>query len=149
METIAGIAQVEHVKQNTLGVGGGLANLIGALSSYGEYDGYRVDTDKQSIYVLIDNEQSCCESWGYLSSDDDLSRYVGAGLRNLAITDEGLNTRMVDAGKEAKSDSGGIVFVTFDTTVGPFQLACYNGHNGYYGHEVHIISEQLTEVIGV
>lgn len=149
METITGITEVEHVKQNSLGVGGGISNLIGALFSYGEYDGFRVDTDKQTIYVLIDNGQSCCESWGYLSSDDDMSRYVGAELRGLAVTDEGLNTRMVDAGKDAKSDSGGIVFVTFDTAVGPFQLACYNDHNGYYGHEVHIISEQLTKAIGV
>lgn len=28
-------------------------------------DGYKITTNKQEIYILIDNDQSCCESWGY------------------------------------------------------------------------------------
>lgn len=147
METIKRIEEVKNVQQGTIGAGGGLSNLIGALRSYSNYDGYEVETDEQTIHVLIDNDQSCCEDWGYLASDDDLSAFIGAELHSLGVVDEGMNTRMVEAGQSL--DEGGIVFVNFVTDRGVFQIACYNGHNGYYGHEVHILSKQIQEAIGV
>lgn len=149
METIKSITEVKDVKQATMGVGGGFTNLLGALSGWSEYDGYAVETDEQTIYVLIDNGQSCCEQFGYLASDDDLDAFIGAELRELAIVDEALNTRMVEAEATAKSDDGGIVFVNFVTDRGVLQLAAYNDHNGYYGHEVHILSKQIQQAIGV
>lgn len=45
-----------------LGVGGMITQVLGGYSSM---DGYKVETDKHTFHVLIDNEQSCCESWGY------------------------------------------------------------------------------------
>jgi hypothetical protein len=145
-ETIKGIEEVENIKNATLGVGGGLGNMIAALRGYSGYDGYAVETDKQTIFVLIDNFQSCCESFGYLASEDDLSYFVGAELREIAVVDEALNVRRVDEHLPYGLDEGGITFVNFVTDRGVFQLAAYNAHNGYYGHEVHIISEQLIEV---
>lgn len=147
MEIIKAIAEVKDLKQATIGAGGGLGNLIGALQGWSAYDGYAIETERQTIYVLIDNYQSCCESWGYLASDDDLSAFIGAELREMAVVDEALNTRMVEAGRSL--DEGGIVFVNFVTDRGVLQLACYNGHNGYYGHEVHILSQQIQQAIGV
>lgn len=147
METIKAITEVKGVEQGSVGAGGGLMNNLNTLFGGGRYDGYQIDTSEQTIQVLIDNGQSCCESWGYLASDDDLSAFVGAELRELAIVDEGMNTRMVEAGQSL--DEGGIVFVNFVTDRGVFQIACYNGHNGYYGHEVHILSKQMQQAIGV
>jgi len=147
VEIIKSISEVKDVKQGSVGAGGGIINNLAAILGYGEYDGYEVVTDAQTIHVLIDNGQCCCESWGYLASDDDLSAFVGATLHGIALVDKGMNTRMVEAGQSL--DEGGIVFVNFDTDRGLLQLACYNGHNGYYGHEVHIISNQITQAIGV
>ena len=107
---------------------------------FGEYeymDGYKVETDKHVIYVLIENEQSCCESWGYFASEDDLNQFIGAELIEINLTDTALNKEKVE-----KSDyyddggGGGIQFVDFVTDRGIFQLAVYNAHHGYYGHGI-------------
>lgn len=116
-------------------------------SRYRSYDGYEIETEDQTIQVLIDNMQSCCEDWGYLSSDDNLEDFVGSTLVEIRLTDTGLNERMVEAGQHL--DEGDIVFVTFRTDKGFFQLAVYNGHNGYYGHNVRIVSEQVNLSAGV
>lgn len=116
-------------------------------NKYQSYDGFEIETEDQTIQVLIDNEQSCCENWGYLSSDDDLEDFVGATLVDIRLTDTGLNERMVEAGQYL--DEGDIIFVTFRTDRGVFQLAVYNGHNGYYGHHVRIVSEQMNLSAGV
>ena len=55
----------------------------------------------------------------------------------MCLTDTALNTKMVEA-KEDIYETGGIQFVTFNTDRGAFQLAVYNAHNGYYGHEILI-----------
>jgi hypothetical protein len=147
VERITDITTVSDVQQATLGVGGGLVNLLGALSGYSHYDGYAVATTEQTIYVLIDNGQSCCESFGYLASADDLAAFVGAELREIAIVDTALNTHLVEQLPDL--DEGGVVFVNFVTDRGVLQLACYNAHNGYYGHEVHILSRQIRQAIGI
>ena len=36
------------------------------------------------------------------------------------------------------------MFVNFETSSGTFQLTCYNSHNGYYGHDVTVVSNQLS-----
>ena len=46
-------------------------------------------------------------------------------------------------------EDGGVVFVNFDTSAGLFQLVAYNQHNGYYGHEVLVVSNELNESFGV
>ena len=107
--------------------------------SYESCDGYKVVTDKQEIFVLISNGQSCCENWGYLSSNDDIKEFIGAQLNSLTLTDTALKT--VDP--ELYLDEGQIQFVNFDTSKGLLQLAVYNAHNGYYGHDIFIRSKQL------
>ena len=98
-------------------------------------DGYKISTDCTKILVLISNGQSCCENWGYMSSDDDLSQFIGTDLREINLTDTALNKKNV---KEFY-DAGGVQFVDFVTNKGTFQLAVYNGHNGYYGHSIKVI----------
>ena len=117
----------------------GIGSMISLLGGGMSMDGYRVVAGGKEILVLIDDSQSCCENWGYLSSDDDLQSYVGANLREIVLTDTALKS--LSTAEELQSlDAGGVQFVTFKTSRGDFQLAVYNGHNGYYGHGI-IIAE--------
>lgn len=110
-------------------------------------DGYLVKTDKQDIKVLIDNHQSCCETWGYLTTNDNLEDFVGATLTEIKTVDESLNTEKYTTNRDYYE--GGAIFVNFETSKGTMQLVVYNEHNGYYGHSVKIISEQLKLDDGV
>lgn len=107
----------------------------------GRFDGYEITTNKQIIQFGIDNCQRCCESWGYFSSEDNLNEFIGAELLDIQLTDTALNTKKF----EGLSSEDNLMFVTFETNKGFFQLTAYNGHNGYYGHDAVIISQQLTE----
>lgn len=98
------------------------------------YDGYRIVTDQHIILALIANDQQCCESWGYFSSDDDAA-FVGASLQEVRLTDTALNQASFDQ-RNLYLDDGRIQFIDFVTDRGVFQVAVYNGHNGYYGHSV-------------
>lgn len=104
-------------------------------------DGYRVETDKHTFHVLIGNSQSCCESWGYFSSEDDLNDFIGAELYEINLTDTALNKKKVEE-SGYYNDSGGIQFVDFSTDIGTFQLAVYNSHNGYYGHDISVLKDE-------
>lgn len=99
--------------------------------------GYIIETNKQKITVAISNNQSCCESWGYLTTNDNLQDFVDAELVNVRITDPDLKSFDV-GGNEIYV--GEAIFVTFETSNGDFQLVVYNSHNGYYSHRVEITS---------
>lgn len=107
------------------------------------YDGFKVTTDKQEIFVLISNNQSCCESWGYLSTVENPKDYVGADLLKIEVVDKDLNKEPV------YYYDGGAMFVNFETSKGLFQLTVYNSHNGYYGHAAKLISNQLNKEEGL
>lgn len=115
----------------------GAMQMIHGLHGSQSMDGYKVDTDEQSVYVLIDNGQSCCEDWGYFASEDDMTPFIGAELTDIVLTDKALNTQKVEQ-SGYYDDAGGIQFVDFVTDRGTFQLAVYNAHNGYYGHGIVI-----------
>lgn len=118
----------------------GLVQGLAFLRGYSPMDGYKVETDKHIFYILINNEQSCCESWGYFSSEDNLEQFIGAELLEVRLTDKALNTRVVEESGYYE-DEGGIQFVDFVTTNGVFQLAVYNAHNGYYGHNILVLRD--------
>ena len=113
----------------------GLITKIEEVDNYQGMDGYRVTTDAHVILVLIDNGQSYRESWGYLSSDDNLDQFVGAILKEISLADKALNQKQVEQSDYYEGE-GGIQFVDFTTNKGVFQLAVYNAHNGYYGHGI-------------
>lgn len=54
-------------------------------NKYSSYAGYIIETNKQVIKFGISDHQSCCESWGYFSSEDDFDEFVGdlTGYYNL------------------------------------------------------------------
>ena len=112
-------------------------------ASMSNMEGYKVETSLHNFCVLIDNGQSCCESWGYFSSEDNLEAFVGAELLEIQLTDTALNSKKVEeSGYYEGEGDGGIQFVDFVTNKGTFQLAVYNAHNGYYGHGILICKDK-------
>jgi hypothetical protein len=125
-------------------------------SGWDRHDGYKVTTVRQEITVSISNGQSCCESWGYLASEDDLERFVGERLYRIQITDTDRIGRFVREPDYSKSsdqdivlDAGDTMFVDFETSAGVFQLVAYNAHNGYYGHNAMVVSRELRHMVGL
>lgn len=87
-------------------------------------EGYAIVTDKQTIKLLIDNHQDCCEDWGYFMSEDNFESFIGAKILEI----------------ECGVDNGDIMFVNIVTDKDVLQFVAYKCHNGYYGHGA---SEQL------
>jgi hypothetical protein len=129
-ERINSIKEVENVEYDR-----------GAWNDH--YDGFEIITNKHSYKVLIDNGQSCCENWGYAISEDDPENFIGAKLLAINITDTQLNTFAIDALPDTNKSyyEGDIQFVSFSTNMGIFQIALYNEHNGYYGHEILLLQD--------
>jgi hypothetical protein len=92
--------------------------------------GYCIITDDNLHFIMISNEQLCCEEYGIIKSNDDLSYY------------EGLNLIDIKAIEDDHSGSGCretcTLFVNIETSKGLLQLNVYNTHNGYYGHNVEV-----------
>ena len=151
IETLGAIRSIEEVRGMKLpfvSPGGrnsgtlGVLQMIRALGDVSSMDGYKVVTDRHEFHVLIDNGQNCCESWGYLSSEDDLAYFVGSDLLGVNLTDVARNQSKVAASGWYDGDQGGIQFVDFVTSKGVLQLAVYNAHNGYYGHGILVLRDR-------
>jgi len=112
----------------------GFSQMISALSGHTSMEGFRVETDKHVFLVLIDDQSSCCESWGHVHSADRLEDFVGAALSEVRLTDTALNTTIIERHGHAKYgfDGGGIQPMDFVTDRGKLQLAVYSSQNGYY-----------------
>lgn len=145
-DTLGVIKSIEEVSSLSIapiaplnGKGGrqGFVGMLNNITGSESMEGYKVVTDQHTYHVLIASESSCCESFGYLTSDDDLQQYIGAELREVRLTDTALNQHAVDKSGYYEED-GGIQFVDFATDRGVLQLAVYNAHNGYYGHSILI-----------
>lgn len=143
METIEQIIEVEDEQM--------------ARTSWSKGDGYKIVTDQQEITLLISNGQDCCEDWGYLLTEDEADKYIGAELLGIELTDlNRTNHTFADWREEGYDgpnnislDAGDVMFVDIKTSKGTLQFAAYNGHNGYYGHTVEIVSNQLSFTKGV
>lgn len=111
------------------------------ISSEDKYEGYTITTSEQVIYLGIDDYQQCCEQYGYLMSEDDISYYVGSELLNIQITDTARNkASFSELGPEWY---GGTLFIDIETSKGVLQFVAYNQHHGYYGHSAIVVSNQL------
>lgn len=116
---------------------------------YGREAGFQIATTDQVITLAIDDEACCCESWGYFLTEDDTSKFVGAALLGVEVTDTNRSTKTFDndfAGDEDTNvyiDDGDVLFVDIRTDRGTLQFVAYNAHNGYYGHTARVSSKQL------
>lgn len=118
----------------------GMCQMLNSLTGTGSKDGYKIVTDKHTWMILIDNDQSCCEDWGYMSSDDDFNRFIGKEILEVKLADTALKTQMLKD-FEYGFDGGGIQFVDFIFSDDVLQFAVYNAHNGYYGHDIIIAQD--------
>lgn len=107
---------------------------------YTTFSGFEIKTTEQIIQFGIYNKQCCCEDWGYFITNDTTDEFINAVLLDVKIVDECLNTQ-----KTPDLYEGGVMFVNIETSVGTLQFTAYNSHNGYYGHDAVIYSNQLTE----
>lgn len=120
-----------------------------------KFDGYEIATDQQHILLLITGDQQCCESFGYLLTEDDPSKFIGATLLGVDRIDMARNEKTVFLRRALgwedyyDLDEGDAMFVNVKTDRGTLQFVAYNAHNGYYGHEVRIISRDLNYKGGV
>ena len=105
------------------------------------YEGYQIVTDVQTIKVGISSGKSCCENYGYMSTNDDLKEFEDSELFSIEVVNESLNVKSIE---DAGFDEGEAMFVNFNTSKGVLQLVAYNSHNGYYGHDAVLISKQLN-----
>jgi hypothetical protein len=106
-----------------------------------EYDGYVISLeDGEQVKMGISNTQSCCENWGYLTSEDNLEEFVGAELISVGVVDEALNVKDIPAVYD-----GGVMFINVYTSSGMFQFIAYNEHDGYYSHDAVLIVRDRVE----
>ena len=110
---------------------------------YSYYDGLHIKTEKNEIWFLIDNSQNCCEEWGYISSEEDYTAFIGAeylGYDNIKAGN--LMQKLHGTWEEEQ----GTVFLNVQTSKGLLQFAVYNYHNGWYGHNVIcVINDKIEE----
>jgi len=130
-ETIKSIKEVFNFKPN-----------VERFKKWESFQGFEIETDKQKIYVLVEDQKNCCESWGHISTPDDLNEFLGERLTKIEIVDEVLCNKTLES---FDFYDGSAIFVNFQTDKGLFQLTVYNSHNGYYGHRAVVISEQVSE----
>lgn len=112
--------------------------------------GFQIQTTAQIITLAIDDQPSCCESWGYFLTEDNTEKFIGARLLGVRITDTNRSGRRftadwsVNDGDDVEHlDAGDVMFVDIETDRGVLQFVAYNAHNGYYGHEARVSSMQL------
>jgi hypothetical protein len=53
---------------------------------YPTFDGFYIKTTVQTVKLLIENGQSCCEETGYLLSHDNLKDFVGSEIYRIRVT---------------------------------------------------------------
>lgn len=110
-----------------------------------EYMGYAIRTDLQDIKIGIDDKPQCYENYGCIYTNDDISDFTGAELKDIQIVNNALNNKRLNIALcNAKIDLDKIMFVNFETNKGTLQFVAYNDHKGYYGHDVILMSRQLN-----
>lgn len=104
--------------------------------------GFEIVTNQQTILVGISEEQQCCESFGYLITNDNINDFIGARLKDISIVDKALKNKKIPELKNL--GFGDAMFVNFHTSEGVLQFVAYNEQNGSYGHDAVIFSSQLN-----
>ena len=110
-----------------------------------EYSGYRLTlSDNNSIMFMIDSYQQCCESFGYLSTNDNIQDFIGSTIQKVEIVtgDNYTKSDLIISNYNGKDtievDVKECVFLIVTTDKGELTFAVYNAHNGYYSHDVKV-----------
>ena len=75
-------------------------------------------------------------------SHDSLEEFISADLLAVNLVDDAFNVLKLSEKVHYMAEAC-TMFVNFETSAGTLQFTAYNEHNGYYGHAVIVISEQL------
>lgn len=113
-----------------------------------QYDGIRIVTSNHVFIAYISPFRNCCEIFGSILSQENLSPYIGSKLNRVYLTNTACKTEYIDYILSQKSSSSQfyrIQFINFETDKGTFQFTVYNADNGYYGHDVVISIDSVTE----
>ena len=115
-----------------------------------EMEGYAIVTDQDTIKILIQNETLCSEKWGYITSEDNISKFIGSEILELSAIDPNnaiLNEKIDKLWEDNNPffERCEVMFLNIQTTNGLLQFVTYNISNGYYGHESCIISKSINE----
>jgi hypothetical protein len=108
-----------------------------------EYLGYAIRTNKQTIKLLISQEQDCCDIFGV-----DLKKPEGVESEGDLI---GARVLKVGWGRDQSDDESDKYFdrpcarVEIMTDKGQLQIVAWNDHNGYYPHGVLASWEGYTD----
>jgi len=115
------------------------------------YGGFLIKTEGKDIHLLIDNSRICCENFGYISSNDDLSYFIGAEILDYKVIETDTYNelpiklkKVLKLGSEYDINVLDCSFIKFETDRGSFDLTVYNHHNGYYGHKIKIIERVVS-----
>lgn len=114
-------------------------------SSYDGKEGYKIVTTNQEILMGISSSGQCCENFGYMMSEDNLSDFIGSELIKIESVDVSLNVKVIEHLSNQSVDMDSCMFFNLYTTNGMLQFVVYNEHNGYYSHDVSFRSAQLTQ----
>lgn len=109
------------------------------------YEGYKIVTDEKTFKIGVSNSASCCESWGHISSEDNFEDFIGAEIVNYKCKEAAEYTD-IDLTKKNVGEYVDVydcAFIDFNTSKGTLQFAVYNHHNGYYGHDIRIIEDDV------
>lgn len=93
--------------------------------------------DGTEVLFTIENDQRCCEEWGYISSigNEDAQNFVGARIRNIGVV-HGENEYLIQYFDNNRLSVDDAYFIRVETDQGDLEFVVYNEHNGYYGHNV-------------
>ena len=106
------------------------------------YEGFIVTLDDGTdVRMGIASGQCCCENYGYLTSQDDFTDFVGAELLRVKGVDKALKHYDVPS-----VYAGSAMFINLNTSRGQLQFVAYNEHNGYYSHDAVLIENGTTTV---
>lgn len=109
-------------------------------TGFGSYEGFVITlADDRTIQMGISAGQCCCETYGYLTSQDDLTDFIGATFISVAVTDAELKHYDV-----ASVYDGAAMFINVETSRGCLQFVAYNEHNGYYSHDAVLVENGTT-----
>ena len=112
-----------------------------------QYDGIRITTDNHVMYIYITPHRHCCELFGTILSEDDLSVFIGSKLKRVYLTNTAMVNEYIDyifTQRSPSSEHYRIQFINFETDKGVFQLTVYNIDNGFYGQDIIIKVDEAT-----
>jgi hypothetical protein len=92
---------------------------------YDRADALRIEFEDQTVLLVWDGGQSCCES-RYMITDAALDNFVGATLMDVEVVDGPSTIGEYDEVHEQQ-------FLNIKTDKGILDCVTHNEHNGYYG----------------